>query len=136
MLNNERPSMMRLFSLPISKGCLIVVFVLQILIAPLASRAMNMPSYDEVSLVYMSTDIVIADLSEDSKQQFTATIVETLYGALHPGDRLNTLTPFLTYFYPMQDVMRVVLFLDRHTHTYDFLHSDAEAYSKASPATA
>jgi hypothetical protein len=117
--------MMRSFSLQISKGCLIVVVVLQILLAPLASRAMDMPSYDEVSLVYMSTDIVIADLSEDSKQQFTATIVETLYGSLQSGDKLNTLTPFLTYFYPMQDGMRVVLFLDRHPHTYDFFHSDA-----------
>jgi hypothetical protein len=117
--------MMRSFSLQISKGCLIVVFVFHILIAPLASRAMNMPSNDEVSLVYMSTDIVIADLSEDSKQQFTAIIVEILYGSLQSGDKLTTLTPFLTYFYPMKDGMRVVLFLDRHPHTYDFLHSDA-----------
>jgi len=36
--------MMRAFSLQISKGCLIVVFVLQILLAPLASRAMDMPN--------------------------------------------------------------------------------------------
>jgi len=127
ILNKERPDMMRSFSLQISKGCLIIVFVLQILLAPLASRAMDMPSYDEVSLVYMSTDSVIADLSEDSKQEFTATIVETLYGPLQSGDKLNTLTPFLTYFYPMKDGMRVVLFLDRHPQTYDFLHSAAKS---------
>jgi len=117
--------MMSSFSLQASKGCLIAVSVLQILVVPIASRAMNMPSYDEVSLVYMSTDIVIADLSEDSKQQFTATVVETLHGSLHSGDKLDNLTPFLTYFYPMKDGMRVVLFLDRHAHTYDFIHSDA-----------
>jgi hypothetical protein len=113
------------FSLQVSKGCLIAIFVLRILVAPIASHAMNMPSYDEISLVYMSTDIVIADLSEDSKQQFTATVVETLYGSLHSGNKLDTLTPFLTYFYPMKDGMRVVLFLDRRQHTYDFIHSDA-----------
>jgi hypothetical protein len=113
------------FFLQASKGFLIAVFVLQTLVVPFAARAMNMPSYDKVSLVYMSTDIVIADLSEAWKQQFTATVVETLYGSLHSGDKLDTLTPFLTYFYPMKDGMRVVLFLDRRPHTYDFFHPDA-----------
>jgi hypothetical protein len=117
--------MMGSFRTLASKGCLIAALALQILVAPIASRAMNMPSYDDVSLVYMSTDIVIADLSEDSKKQFTATVIETLYGSLHPGDKLDKLTPFLTFFDPMKDGMRVVLFLDRRPHTYDFLHSDA-----------
>jgi hypothetical protein len=46
--------MMRSFSLQISKGCLIVVFVFHILIAPLASRAMNMPSHKYSSNKYAS----------------------------------------------------------------------------------
>ncbi|MGA7929838.1 MAG: hypothetical protein WCA20_28070 [Candidatus Sulfotelmatobacter sp.] len=81
--------MMRSIRVQASKGCLIAALALQILVAPITSRAMNMPSYDHVSLVYMSTDIVIADLSEDSKKQFTATVIETLYGSLHPGDKLD-----------------------------------------------
>jgi hypothetical protein len=85
---------------------------------------MDMRTYDVTSLVYLSTDIVIADLSEDRQHQFTATVTETLYGALHPGDKLTTLTPFLTFFSPMQDGMRVILFLDSRPHQYDFLYKD------------
>jgi hypothetical protein len=103
--------------------CLIVILALHEFVAPTASSAMNMPCYDAVSLVYMSTDIVIAELSEDSKHEFTAAVTETLYGSLHQGDKLDTLTPFLTFFDPMKDGMRVVLFLDRRPHKYGFLYS-------------
>jgi hypothetical protein len=102
-----------------------VVFALQVLFVALESSAMNMPHYDVHSLAYMSTDIVVANLSESPDHKFTATVTETLYGSLHPNDRLDTLTPFLTYFQPMEDGMRVILFLDRRPHKYDFIHADA-----------
>jgi hypothetical protein len=90
-----------------------------------SSNAMDMPHYDVHSLVYMSTDIVVASLAEDGQHQFTAAVTETLYGELRPNERLDKLTPFLTYFRPMEDRMRVILFLDRRPHQYDFLHADA-----------
>jgi hypothetical protein len=46
-------------------------------------RGMNMPSYDDVSLTYMSTDIVIADLSESPQYTFTITVTDVLYGVEH-----------------------------------------------------
>jgi hypothetical protein len=85
---------------------------------------MDMRTYDLTSLVYLSTDIVVANLSEDPQHQFTATVTETLYGRLHPGDKLFTLTPFLTFFSPMQDGMRVILFLDSRPQHYDFLYKE------------
>ena len=80
---------------------------------------MDMPHYDVHSLVYMSTDIVVASLAEDAQQRFTAAVTETLYGALRPNERLDKLTPFLTHFRPMEDRMRVILFLDRRPHPYE-----------------
>jgi hypothetical protein len=102
-----------------------LVLVLQVLFFARVSDAMNMPHYDLNSLVYMSTDIVIASLSEDADHKFTATVTETLHGSLHANQQLDTLTPFLTYYRPMEDGMSVVLFLDRRPHQYDFLHTDA-----------
>lgn len=99
--------------------------MLQVFLCASASDAMDMPHYDINSLVYMSTDIVIANLSEDGPHKFTASVTETLRGSLRPSDRLDTLSPFLTYFRPMEDGMRLVLFLDRRPRQYDFLHSDA-----------
>jgi hypothetical protein len=108
------------------------LLVLAVFFLP-ALRAMNMRTYDLTSLVYLSTDIVIADLSEDSQHQFTATVTETLYGALHPGDKLNTLTPFLTFFSPMQDGMHVILFLDSRPKHYDFLYTELATSPYAVP---
>jgi hypothetical protein len=90
----------------------------------LPAQAMNLKSYDLTSLVYLSTDIVIATLSVDKDHKFTATVTESLYASVHPGDTLDTLTGFLSYFEPMKDGMRVVLFLDRRPKKYDFIHSD------------
>ncbi len=109
----------------IRKPRLSLVLVLQVFFLAPASNAMDMPHYDLNSLVYMSTNIVIAGLSEDAEHKFTATVIEALYGSLQPNDRLDTLTPFLIYFRPMENRMTVVLFLDRRPHQYDFLHSDA-----------
>jgi hypothetical protein len=123
--------------MPAQKRCLRLIAVLILLVTP-ASDAMNMPHYDIDSLVFMSTDIVVAKLTQDQEQTFppateilhpshtfTAIVTETLYGSLHPDDRLDKLTPFLTFFQPMEDGMKVVLFLDRRPHQYDFIHSDA-----------
>jgi hypothetical protein len=106
-------------------GRLTAIPVLCLFVLTLVSGAMNMPSYDVHSLVFMSTDIVVANLSEDAQHNFTAVVTEPLYGSIQPNDRLETLTAFLTYFKPMEDGMRVILFMDRRPHTYDFLHSDA-----------
>jgi hypothetical protein len=102
-----------------------LALILQAFSLATASYAMTMPHYDVNSLVYMSTDIVIAKISEDSQHNFSATVIQSLYGSLRPNDRVDRLSPFLTFFRPMEDGMRVVLFLDRRPRQYDFLHSDA-----------
>src|SRR5579862_6311188 len=79
-----------------------LVPVLYVLLSAFAARAMDMPHYDLDSLVYLSTDIVLATLSVDSQRRFTATVTEPLHGALHAGDRLETLSPFLSFFQPME----------------------------------
>jgi len=86
---------------------------------------MDLPHYDLDSLVYLSSDIVIADLSKDANGNFTATVTEALYGALQPGEKLEALTPFLMFFQPLNDGQKVILFLDRRPHKYDFFHQDA-----------
>ena len=98
-----------------------------------ACWAMNLTHYDLDSLVYLSTDIVIARMSEDAQHSLSATVTETLYGALNPGDRVERLSPFLSFFRPMENGMNVILFLDRRPHSYDFLHSDAAKSSFAVP---
>ena len=86
---------------------------------------MDLPHYDLDSLVYMSTDIVIATLSARSQEQFSATVADVLYGSLKSGDRLETLTPFLIFFRPMEDGQRVILFLDRRPRKPDFFNPEA-----------
>jgi hypothetical protein len=98
---------------------------LLILLLPLRARAMDLPHYDLDSLVYLSTDIVIADISKDAKGNFTATVTEDLYGSLQAGAKLDALTPFLMFFQPLNDRQRVILFLDRRPRQYDFFHQDA-----------
>ncbi len=107
------------------KSFLCIVLALQFLIVAPTSTAMTMLHYDLASLVFLSTDIVIADISESADHKFTATVVESLYGAVKPGDHLDTLTPFLSFFRPMESGIRVVLFLDRRPHQYDFFNSEA-----------
>jgi hypothetical protein len=48
-------------------------------------HSMDLTHYDVESLVYLSTDIVIATLSENEQHQFTAVVTETLYGSIQPG---------------------------------------------------
>src|SRR5881394_1630534 len=68
---------------------------LLILVLPFGAWAMDLPHHDLESLVYLSTDIVLADISKDEKGAFTATVKEPLYGSLQVGVKLDGLTPFL-----------------------------------------
>lgn len=90
-----------------------------------SAHSMDLIHYDVDSLVYLSTDIVIAKVSIDDHHEKSATVEETIYGSLRPGDKVQQLSPFLMFFKPMDDGMRVVLFLDRRPRTYDFIHQDA-----------
>jgi hypothetical protein len=101
------------------------VLALLILLLPVGAGAMDLPHYELDSLVYLSTDIVLADISKDTRGNFTATVTEALYGSLQPGVKLDALTPFLTFFQPLNDGQKVILFLDRRPHQYDFFHQDA-----------
>lgn len=99
--------------------------MLAVLLLPLAVSALDLPHYDLDSLAYMSTDIIVATLSVSSRQRFTATVSDTLYGTLKSGDKLETLSPFLELFQPMKDGQRVILFLDRRPRPPDFFHPEA-----------
>jgi hypothetical protein len=106
---------------------------LLILFLPAGAVAMDLPHYDLDSLVYLSTDIVLADLSKDAQGNFTATVTEALYGFLRPGEKLDALTPFLVFFQPLNDGQKVILFLDHRPRQYDFLHQDAAKSPYAVP---
>jgi hypothetical protein len=101
------------------------VLALLILLLPVDARAMDLPHYDLDSLVYLSTDIVFADVSKDARGNFTATVTEALYGSLERGVELDALNPFLTFFRPLDDGQKIILFLDRRPHEYDLLNQDA-----------
>jgi hypothetical protein len=101
------------------------LLLLALLLWTPSSRAMDLVHYDLDSLGFMSTDIVVCKISADGQKNLAATVTETLYGSLHPGDRIERLTPFLMFFQPMEDGMNAILFLDHRPHTYDFFHSVA-----------
>jgi hypothetical protein len=69
-----------------SQRCALAVLLL---LLPAGAVAMDLPHYDLESLVYLSTDIVVADLSKDSHGNFTATVTEALLGSLQPGKKLD-----------------------------------------------
>lgn len=106
-------------------GYMLIAGMLQAFLLTGVCRAMDLTHYDLDSLVYLSTDIVVAIVSQSPEHGFSAVVTETIYGSLRPGDRVEQLSPFLSFFEPMQDGMRVILFLDRRPHQYDFLHSEA-----------
>src|SRR5580698_6434340 len=99
--------------------------VLGLLVSPALLRGLNQPHLDLDSLTYLSTDIVLATLSVEAPQRFTATVTETLYGSLPPGEKLTTLSDFLGFFAPMDDGQRVILFLDRRPRQANFLYPEA-----------
>src|SRR5262249_40303812 len=80
---------------------------------PRLLTAMNLPHYDIDSLAYMSTDIVVTTLSVDSQKRMTASVTDVLFGGLKPGDVLDKLSLFLSFFQPMDDGQKMILFLDR-----------------------
>ncbi len=92
---------------------------------PFAANAMDLPHHDLDSLVYLSTDIVIADLSVNSQHKITATVTDTLHGSLRPGEKLATLSEFLNFFDPLEDGQRVILFLDSRPRQPNFLFPEA-----------
>lgn len=99
---------------------------------PMAS-AMNLQHYDIDSLVFFSTDIVIARIASDGKADISATVIETLSGTLKPGDRITDLNPFLgPFFKPLPDGAKVVLFLDSRPRARSFF-SDANRAKYAVP---
>jgi hypothetical protein len=104
-----------------------------VIVLTVPAVAMNLRHYDTTSLVYLSTDIVIATLVEDEAHNFSATVSESLYGATRPGDRINGLAPFLAFFWPLKSGMTVVLFLDRRPHEYDFIHNEVASSTFAIP---
>ncbi len=112
---------------------LILLPVLAILLLPFVAEALDQPHYDLDSLAYMSTDIVIATLSVDTRHRITATVTDTVYGSLHAGDKLDTLSEFLGFFRPMEDGQRIVLFLDGRPHQPYFLYPEASKSPFAVP---
>jgi hypothetical protein len=89
------------------------VVALVTLLLPRLLPAMDLPHYDTDSLAYLSTDIVITNLSVDAQKRMTASVTEVLFGGLKPGDALDNLSLFLTFFLPMDDGQHMILFLDR-----------------------
>ena len=112
---------------------LILLPVLAVLLLPFVAEAMDQLHYDLDSLAYMSTDIVIATLSVDTRNRITATVTDTVYGSLHAGDKLDTLSEFLGFFRPMEDGQRIVLFLDGRPHQPYFLYPEASKSPFAVP---
>ncbi|HEY1204060.1 MAG: hypothetical protein ABSH46_20980 [Bryobacteraceae bacterium] len=113
---------------------LILLPVLAVLLLPFVAEAMDQPHYDLDSLAYMSTDIVIATLSVDTKQRITVTVTDTVYGSLHAGDKLDMLSEFLAgFFRPMEDGQRIVLFLDGRPHQPYLLYPEASKSPFAVP---
>jgi hypothetical protein len=100
-------------------------FALLISLLPAGTAAMDLPHYALDSLVYLSTDIVVADITKDTHGNFRATVTEPLFGSLQAGVKLDTLTPSLTFFQPPNDGQKPILFLDRRPRQYDFFHQDA-----------
>jgi hypothetical protein len=97
------------------------------------ASAMNLQHYDVDSLAFFSTDIVIARIASDGKADISATVMETLSGALKPRDRITDLNPFLgPFFKPLPDGAKVVLFLDSRSRARSFF-SDANRAKYAVP---
>ncbi len=91
---------------------------------------MDMPHLDLDSLTFLSTDVVVADLSctglpFSRSFHVVATVRETIYGGLRPGAKLDQLSEFLEFYSPVLDGQRVILFLDSRPHKPYFLSPEA-----------
>ncbi len=87
---------------------------------------MNMPAYDLNSKTYLSTDIVIAQISTDEAKHKIATVQETLLGTLPIGSRLDQIDGYLSYFAKIKPGDRLVLFLDNRPRKLSFLYKEFE----------
>lgn len=103
-------------------------YMILLLIALLPARlpAMNMPVYDLNSKIYLSTDIVLVQISTDEAKHKIATVQETLMGALPVGTRLDQIDGYLSFFDKINSGDRLILFLDSRPRTLDFFYKEFE----------
>ncbi|MGA2890578.1 MAG: hypothetical protein ABSE51_21275 [Terracidiphilus sp.] len=103
-------------------------FILPVALALVPSQlpAMNMPVYDLDSKVYLSTDIVLVQISMDEAKHKIATVQETLLGTLPIGTRLDQIDGYLSYFAKINSGSRLILFLDSRPRKLDFLYKEFE----------
>jgi hypothetical protein len=103
-----------------------LAFILVTALVPSRLPAMNMPVYDLDSKVYLSTDIVIVQISTDKAKHKIATVQETLLGTLPIGTRLDQIDGYLSYFAKIDSGDRLILFLDSRPRKLDFLYKEFE----------
>jgi hypothetical protein len=97
------------------------IFVTVFIAIACSCNAMNMPTYDLDSLIYLSTDIAIATLGKTTAAPgrmtdgfpSDATVIKPLYGSLHIGDKTPEIAVYLSFFCPrLVTGQKVILFLD------------------------
>jgi hypothetical protein len=87
---------------------------------------MNLPVYDLDSQVYLSTDIVVVQISTDDAKHKIATVQETLLGTIPIGTRLDQIDGYLSYFAKINSGDRLILFLDSRPRKLDFIYKEFE----------
>jgi hypothetical protein len=92
--------------------------VLMLVFAVNSASGVPLKNYGLDSLVFASTDIVIAEIATGGKRDATATVEVTLYGHHQPGDRITNLHNSLSPYDPIFDGTRVILFLDSRAHAH------------------
>ncbi|MGA3371014.1 MAG: hypothetical protein ABSC48_04555 [Terracidiphilus sp.] len=100
--------------------------ILLIALVPSRLAAMNMPVYDLDSKVYLSTDIVVVQISTDEAKHKIATVQETLLGTLPIGTRLDQIDGYLSYFAKIRSGGRLILFLDSRPRKLGYLYKELE----------
>jgi hypothetical protein len=101
-------------------------FILLVALVPSWLPAMNMPVYDLNSKAYLSTDIVVVQISTDEAGHEIATVQETLLGALPVGARLDQIDGYLSFFAKIKSGDRLILFLDSRPRKLDFFYKEFE----------
>lgn len=101
-------------------------FILATALAPARLPAMNLPVYDLDSKAYLSTDIVLVQISTDEEKHKIATVQETLMGTLPVGTRLDQIDDYLSYFAKINSGDRLILFLDNRPRKLGFLYKEFE----------
>lgn len=101
-------------------------FILVTALIPSRLPAMNLPVYDLDSKVYLSTDIVVVQISTDEAKRKIGTVQETLLGTLPIGTHLDQIDGYLTYFAKIKSGDRIILFLDSRPRELDFIYREFE----------